>query len=141
MPAAVSSARRKTLTNSPAPARRRGGARDHAATKSAGDVRAGDASRPTSLKLPAALKAKIDDLAAKDGLSPHAFMLNTLAAATEQAYLRRQFQHDAQAALSEMKATGLGHELGDVNRYFERLAAFRAGKGPRPRRPAMTRTA
>lgn len=141
MPAAAASARRKTLTDSPAPARRRGAARDHAAGKSAGDVPAGDAPRPTSLKLPAALKAKIDDLAAREGLSPHAFMLNTLAAATEQAYLRRQFQHDAQAAQREMKASGRGHELGDVTRYFERLAAFRAGKGPRPRHPAMTRTA
>ena len=95
---------------------------------------------PTA-KLPAALKAKIDDLAAQEGLRPHAFMLSTLAAAPEHAYSRRQFQQDAQAALHELKTTGLGHELGDVNRYFERLAAFRAGKGPRPRRPAMTRTA
>ena len=101
---------------------------------------AGGASRPTSLKLPAALKARIDDIASREGLTPHAFMLGALAAATERAYLREQFQHDAQEALSEMNATGMGHALGDVRQYFAKLADFRNGKGPKPRRPVLTKT-
>lgn len=111
------------------------GAEDAAARASADG-----ASRPTSLKLPAALKARIDDIASKEGLSAHAFMLNTLAAATERVYLREQFKHDAQEALNEMKATGMGHALGDVRQYFARLADFRNGKGPKPRRPVLTKT-
>lgn len=140
MPAAAI-ARRKATTHSAVSSRPRSTTRNQNAGKSAVDVPASDASRPTSLKLPAMLKARIDDLAGKEGLSPHAFMLNTLAAATEQAYLRTQFQRDAQGALREMKTTGLGHALADVNQYFEKLAVFRAGKGPRPRRPPLTRIA
>ena len=140
MPAAAI-ARRKATTSSAASSRLQSTTRKQVVEKSAVDVPVSDASRPTSLKLPAALKARIDDLAGKEGLSPHAFMLNTLAAATEQAYRRTQFQRDAKEALREMKTTGLGHALGDVNQYFEKLAVFRAGKGPRPRRPPLTRTA
>lgn len=91
---------------------------------------------PTSLKLPSALKAQIDDTARKAGISPHAFMLQTLATATQQASLREQFQRDAQDAQAEMKASGLGHELSAVQDYFARLADFRAGKGRKPRKPS-----
>ena len=38
---------------------------------------------PTSLKLPAELKAAIDDDARKQGLSSHAYMVKTLADAAE----------------------------------------------------------
>lgn len=96
---------------------------------------AGGALTPTSLKLPAGLKAQIDDLAGKEGLSAHAFMLNTLSAATERAHLREQFQADALAASREMDQTGRGHALTDVRNYFAKLALFREGKGPKPRRP------
>ena len=91
---------------------------------------------PTSLKLPSALKAQIDETARKAGISPHAFMLQTLAAATEQANLREQFQRDAQDAQAQMKASGLGHDLSAVQDYFARLADFRAGKGRKPRKPS-----
>ena len=92
--------------------------------------------QPTSLKLPSALKAQIDETARKAGISPHAFMLQTLAAATEQANMREQFQRDAQDAQAQMKASGLGHELSAVQDYFARLADFRAGKGRKPRKPS-----
>lgn len=121
MPANAANARRKT--HSPA----------QAAT--ALPPRPG-AFRPTSLKMPLALKAQIDETARKAGISPHAFMLQTLATATEQASLREQFQRDAQDAEAEMKARGLGHELSTVQDYFARLADFRAGKGRKPRKPA-----
>lgn len=99
-------------------------------------ARAAGAFQPTSLKLPLALKAQIDETARKAGVSPHAFMLQTLATATEQASLREQFQRDAQAAQAEMKASGVGHELSAVQGYFARLADFRAGKGRKPRKPS-----
>lgn len=104
-------------------------------------LRAGGAFRPTSLKLPLELKAQIDENARKAGLSSHAFMLQTLAAATEQLNLRERFQHDAQHAQAEMKASGLGHELSSVRDYFTRLADFRAGNGRKPREPAPKRIA
>ena len=94
---------------------------------------------PTSLKLPADLKAKIDDLAGKEGLSAHAFMLQTLRAAAELATLREQFSRDAQDALQHMQSTHQGYELDDVRDYFGKLAQYRKGKGPKPRRPALSR--
>ena len=88
-----------------------------------------------------ALKAQIDETARKAGVSPHAFMVQTLATATEQASLREQFQRDSQEAQADMKASGLGHELSAVQDYFVRLADFRAGKGRKPRKPLPKRIA
>lgn len=86
----------------------------------------------TSLKLPAELKAAIDDDARRQGVSSHAWMVRTLAEATERARLREQFTEDAAAAEREMLATGLGHALDDVRAYFTQMAAFRAGRAERP---------
>ncbi len=116
-----------------------GGSRTTAAGKKSNSVSASAAIRPTSLKLPAGLKAQIDDIAGREGVSAHAFMLQTLAAATQRAYLREKFQQDSEDALRNMQSTGMGHELGAVRDYFSKLALFRQGKGPRPRRPAMTK--
>lgn len=140
MPAGATVTRRKTRPKAAATKSRSAGRSGIGAEGAAARASADGASRPTSLNLPAALKARIDDIASKQGLSAYAFMLNTLAAATERAYLREQFQHDAQEALNEMKATGMGHALGDVRQYFTKLADFRNGKGPKPRRPVLTKT-
>ena len=86
----------------------------------------------TSLKLPAELKATIDDDARRQGLSSHAYMVRTLAEAAERAQLREQFTQDALQAEREIRATGMGHEWEDVRVYFAQMAAFRAGKAERP---------
>ncbi len=121
----------------PAPAAAAG--RTTAADKKASGGGANAAVRPTSLKLPAGLKAQIDDVAGRAGVSAHAFMLQTLTAATQRAYLREKFQQDSEDALQNMQSTGMGHELAAVRDYFSKLAVFRQGKGPRPQRPAMTK--
>ncbi|MBE0589253.1 hypothetical protein D9M69_577230 [compost metagenome] len=86
----------------------------------------------TSLKLPAELKAAIDEDARKQGLSSHAYMVRTLADASERARLREQFTQDALAAEQDMLATGMGHTLEDVRAYFVQMAEFRAGRAERP---------
>ena len=88
----------------------------------------------TSLKLPAELKAAIDEDARKQGLSSHAYMVQTLADASERVRLREQFTQDALAAERQMLATGLGHRLEDVQAYFAQMAEFRAGRAERPAR-------
>ena len=50
----------------------------------------------------------------------------------ERQRLRDQFQRDAMEALREAEATGLGHDLADVEAYFAQMAEFRAGRAPRP---------
>ncbi|WP_293660229.1 hypothetical protein [Rhodoferax sp. OV413] len=90
-------------------------------------------SKPTSLKLPEALKAQLEDDAQKAGLSLHAHMVQTLADSARRARLREAFAQDSAAALDDMKATGLGYELGDVRAYFSELASHRKGQAPTPR--------
>lgn len=88
----------------------------------------------TSLKLPAELKAAIDEDAQRLGLSSHAYMVKTLADAAERARLREQFTQDALAAERQMQATGMGHSLEDVRQYFAQMTEFRAGRAERPAR-------
>ena len=97
------------------------------------------ASKPTSLKLPAALKAQLEDVAKSSGLSLHAFMLRALADTVRSTRLREAFAKDSMTALSDMKASGLGHELGDVRAYFSELASHRKGLQGKPRDLVPTR--
>lgn len=92
---------------------------------------------PTSLKLPPKLKAQIDASAQKAGISAHAFMVKTLADATERTRLRDQFQQDSMDALRAMKQTGMGHALDDVRAYFQELALYRQGKAAKPSYPEL----
>ena len=96
-------------------------------------------SKPTSLKLPAALKTQLEDDAHKAGLSLHAHMVQTLADSARRTRLREAFAQDSAAALDDMKATGLGYELGDVRAYFSELTNHRKGQAPSPKALAPTK--
>lgn len=97
------------------------------------------ASKPTSLKLPAALKTQLEDDAQKSGLSLHAFMLQTLADSVRRTRLREAFTRDSMTALSDMKTSGSGYELGNVRAYFSDLTSHRKGLKAKPRDLAPTR--
>ena len=90
------------------------------------------ASKPTSLKLPAALKTQLEHEAQRAGLSLHAFMVETLADSVRRTRLRDAWAQDSINALSDMTASGSGHELGDVRAYFSRLARHRQGLQAKP---------
>lgn len=87
------------------------------------------ASKTTSLKLPAALKAQLEDDAQTAGLSLHAFMVQTLADSARRTRLRETFALDSMTALRDMKTRGLGYELGNVRAYFSQLASHRPNGG------------
>jgi hypothetical protein len=70
------------------------------------------ASKPTSLKLPAALKTQLEQEAQRAGLSLHAFMVATLADSVRRTGLRDAWAQDSMNALSDMTASGSGHKLG-----------------------------
>lgn len=97
------------------------------------------ASKPTSLKLPAALKTQLEDDARRAGLSLHAFMVQTLADSVRRTRLREAFTRDSMTALSDMKTSGSGYELGNVRAYFSDLASHRKGLRAKPRDLAPTR--
>jgi hypothetical protein len=96
-------------------------------------------SKPTSLKLPAALKNQLEMDAQKAGISLHAFMVQTLAESVHRTRLREAFAHDSQSALSDMKASGVGYELGSVRAYFSDMSKHRKGLQTKPKALAPTR--
>ena len=96
-------------------------------------------SKPTSLKLPAALKTQLELDAQKAGISLHAFMVQTLAESVQRTRLREAFEQDSQTALNDMKASGLGYELGSVRAYFSEVSKHRKGSQNKPQALAPTR--
>ena len=100
---------------------------------------ANNALKPTSLKLPAGLKAQLEDVAQNAGLSLHAFMIQTLAETVRRAQMREAFAQDSVDALRDMKTSGRGYELSDVRRYFSQLAEHRKGLRVKPVAPQPTR--
>ena len=85
----------------------------------------------TSLKLPAELKAALDEDARKQGLTMHAYMVKTLAEATERARQREQFTQDALAAEQDMLTRG-AYDLADARAYFQARL-----RGEHPEQPPL----
>ena len=84
-----------------------------------------------TLKMPEQLKKRINDLAAASGKSPHAFMLEALAAQTAREELRGAFVASALEARQEVARYGQVMEAADVHRWL--LARAGGGKAVRPR--------
>ena len=84
-----------------------------------------------TLKMPDALKKRIDELAAAGGKSPHAFMLDALAAQTAREELRGAFVASALQARQEVARYGAVMEAADVHKWL--LVRAGGGKAARPR--------
>lgn len=91
----------------------------------------------TSLKLPAELKAQIDETARKAGMTAHAYMVKALRDTARRAQQREQFDQDTINALAEVERTGLAHTLEDVEGYFEQRALWRKGLAAEPAMPPL----
>ena len=84
----------------------------------------------TSLKLPAELKAQIDETARKAGMTAHAYMVKALSDTARRAQQREQFQQDSLDALAEVERTGLAYHSEDLLAYYE--ARSRGENPPEP---------
>lgn len=84
-----------------------------------------------TLKLPEELKARINDLAAASGKSPHAFMVDALTAQIAREEKRSEFVSSALLAREEVAKYGLVMEAADVHKWL--LARAKGGKPARPR--------
>ena len=89
---------------------------------------------PTSLKLPASVKAQIDESARKAGISAHAFMVKTLADASENTRVQEQFYLDGVASFEEVQASGMAYDWEEVKVYLKARAKDRSTPRP-PLRP------
>jgi predicted transcriptional regulator len=84
----------------------------------------------TTIRLPDDLKARVERVAAANGGTAHAFMLEAIAEATAQHERRNAFVAEAERRLKHMQRTGeyLTHE--DLRGYAMALA-----RGEKPARP------
>jgi predicted transcriptional regulator len=89
---------------------------------------------PTTLKLTAELKQRIQAAAKASGTSPHAFMLAALERETHRAEQRRGFIADALAARAEVARSGTGFDAAEVHAHLRARAAGRRTTKPRARR-------
>ncbi len=72
----------------------------------------------TSLKLPDALKQRVNTLAELAGKSPHAFMVDVIAEQTERTEKRQAFIQSALEAKKDFDATGMGYDADEVHAYM-----------------------
>ena len=87
-------------------------------------------SATTSLKLPDALKATIAKVAAFEGKTAHALMVDTLQAAMEDALVRQQFYADGEASYQSTVRSNAVFGGADVKAYV--MARLKGGKPGRP---------
>lgn len=91
-----------------------------------------DATMPAvTLKLTQELKTRINDLAAASGKSPHAFMIDALAAQIAREEARGAFVASALKARQEVARYGRVMEAADVHKWL--LSRAGGGKAARPR--------
>jgi predicted DNA-binding protein len=86
----------------------------------------------TSLKLPPRVKKRIEAVAKRAGMTPHAFMLQAIETELEAAERYRRFIDDALEADKQMQASGKGIALEDARAYFDALAQGKRAARPRP---------
>lgn len=87
-------------------------------------------SSTTSLKLPDALKTTIAQVAAFEGKTAHALMVDTLQDAMEDALVRQQFYTEGEASYQDSLRSNAVYGAADVKTYV--MARIKGGK---PRRP------
>lgn len=85
----------------------------------------------TSLKLTDELKQRAVSAAQKQGISPHAFMVQAIEQAALAAERRAGFVADALAAREDMLATGKGYEADEVHAYLKARVAGRKTAKPK----------
>lgn len=84
----------------------------------------------TSLKLSAELKTRIAVAAEASGKTPHAFMLDALAASATLAERRREFVASALAAEQEVAEYGLVYDADEVFAYMRAKLSGKTAEAP-----------
>ena len=87
-------------------------------------------SATTSIKLPDALKTTIAKVAAFEGKTAHALMVDTLQSAMEDALVRQQFYADGEASYQDTLRTNIVFNGGDVKAYV--MGRVSGGKVAQP---------
>ena len=89
-----------------------------------------------SVKLAESVKARIDEAAAKRGLTAHAFMVEAIEQATAASEWQRSFVEDAIAARQDILRTGKVYDGQEIAAYMRAKLAGKAAQRPRARQLA-----
>ena len=87
----------------------------------------------TSLKIPDSLKARVTAMAAHEGKSAHAYMVETLEEATRLKEERARLVEQADEARKAFDKDGLGYDAAEVFAHFRTKAAGKKSAKPRLR--------
>ena len=90
------------------------------------------ANTATSLRLPKHLKARIERLSRRAGVSTHAFMLRALEGHVTAEERYQEFLSNGVRADEAMQRSRLGYSADDVHAYVATLARRRTARRPRP---------
>lgn len=85
----------------------------------------------TSLKLPAEVRSQAQAAARRQGLTPHAFMVDAIRNAAEAAEKRAEFVAQARAAQSESRKTGKGYAATEVHAFLRGRVKGKPRRKPR----------
>lgn len=80
------------------------------------------------------LKARVRRAAAKQGTTPHSFMLEAIAEKAERASLRAEFHELADRRFAEMQASGKSIPWPAMKRYLQDRIAGKTAVRPTPRK-------
>jgi predicted transcriptional regulator len=87
----------------------------------------------TSLKLPEALKRRIERLAGAANKTPHAFMVDVLSLEADRAELRERFADAAAVSEKEAMESRKAVPVGAAFDYLEARVSWKAARRPRAR--------
>lgn len=87
----------------------------------------------TSLKLPDDVKQRITAVAKEQGITPHAFMLDSIRSATVRAEKRAALVAEALAARQAAVTSGTGYLADEVHDYLRAKTSGKAPPAPRAR--------
>jgi predicted transcriptional regulator len=90
----------------------------------------------TTIRLPEELKELVATVALAEGVSSHAFILQAVAEKVGQAQARNEFLAVARERSAEIARTGKTVSLAEMRKYALDIAAGRAAKRPKARKPA-----
>ena len=85
----------------------------------------------TSLKLPDELKVRVAAMAAREGKTAHAYMVETLTESTRVKEERARFVADAMASRKDFEKTGLAYDAREVFAHLRARAADKPIRKPR----------
>ncbi len=94
----------------------------------------------TTIRLPEDLKTRLDSLAAADGKSTHAFMVDALARAAELRERQLSFDAEVQGRWEHLQRTGLHYTTEDLRTHAKALVRDPTASPPKPRKLATAVT-